>query len=158
MWAFGQHLRVASAETQLTTCDSGVAAIFRRPCRAGSRDTHLVMADVEYIGQLQEIAEVNYGGLCVIVLLCKWIKANYRGHNATMKKDRWGFNLANFCNHSLLDRSLLHFQCMWSKFSSQMHEKIRVGRLYCEEKSEVVECMATLVPLKMEGFFMWVKM
>ena len=96
MWAFGQHLRVASAETQLTTCDSGVGAIFRCPCRAGSRDIHLIMADVEYVGQLQEIVEVNYGGLCVIVLLCKWIKANYRGHNATMKKDRWGFNLANF--------------------------------------------------------------
>ena len=96
MWTFGNHLRVASAETHLTTCDSGVAAIFRRPCRAGQRDQNHVMADVEYVEQVHEIVELNYGGLCVIVLFCSWIKANYRGNNATMRKDEWGFSLANF--------------------------------------------------------------
>jgi len=53
MWAFGNHLRVASAEQHLKTCDSGVAAIFRRPRRSGVRDRNLVVVDVEYIGQLQ---------------------------------------------------------------------------------------------------------
>ena len=96
MWAFGNHLRVASVETHLKTCDSGVAATFRRPCRASLRDRNPVMAEVEYVGQIHEIVELNYGGLCVIVLLCSWIKANYRGSNATMKKDKWGFNLVNF--------------------------------------------------------------
>ena len=96
IWAFGNHLRVASAEIHLTTCDSGVAAIFRHLCRSGPRDRHLVLADVEYVGQVHEILELNYGGLCVIVLLCNWIKANYRGSSATMKKDKWGFNLVNF--------------------------------------------------------------
>lgn len=96
MWAFGNHLRLASAETHLKTCDSGVAAIFRRPCRAGLRDQNHVLADVEYVGQVHEIIEVNYGRLCVIVLFCSWIKANYRGNSATMKRDKWGFNLANF--------------------------------------------------------------
>lgn len=29
-----------------------------------------------------------------------WVKANYRGPNATIKKDEWGFTLANF--HSMI--------------------------------------------------------
>ena len=70
--------------------------MFRCPCRAGPRDRNVVMANVEYVGQVHKIVEVNYGGLCVVVLFCSWIKANYRGNNATMKRDSWGFNLANF--------------------------------------------------------------
>jgi len=54
------------------------------------------MANLEYVGELHDIVEVNYSGLCVIVLLCKWIKANYRGNSATIKKDQWGLTLANF--------------------------------------------------------------
>ena len=53
-------------------------------------------ATLEYIGQIQEIVEVNYGGHCTMVLICEWVKANYRGRNATVKKDEWGFTLANF--------------------------------------------------------------
>jgi hypothetical protein len=51
---------------------------------------------VEYVGELHEIVELNYRGLCVVVLLCKWVKAIYEGHTATVKKDAWGFTLANF--------------------------------------------------------------
>ena len=60
------------------------------------RDRNHVVADVEYVGELHEIVEVNYGGLYVIVHLCSWMKANYKGNNATVKKDQWGFTLANF--------------------------------------------------------------
>ena len=67
MWSFGNHLRVAGVEHHLRTCDSGVAATFRQPWRSGTRNRHLILADVEYVGQLQEIVELNYGGLCVIV-------------------------------------------------------------------------------------------
>jgi hypothetical protein len=70
MWAFGNHIRVAAAETHLKTCDSGVAATFRRPCRAGLRDHNPVIADIEYVGNVQEIVELNYGRLCVVVLMC----------------------------------------------------------------------------------------
>ena len=31
-----------------------------------------------------------------MVLVCDWVKANYRGRTATVKKDEWGFTLANF--------------------------------------------------------------
>jgi len=54
------------------------------------------VANGEYIGQLHEIVELNYGNLCILVLLCKWMKANYDDHTTTVKGDKWGFTLANF--------------------------------------------------------------
>ena len=97
MYAYGQHFRVKSAEeSERSTCDSGVAVVFRQPCRAGRRDNNMVNADLEYIGQISKIVELNYGGHCTVLLVCDWVKANYRGRNATVKKDEWGFTLANF--------------------------------------------------------------
>jgi hypothetical protein len=97
MYAYGYHYRVKNAEESITkTCDSGVATFFSRPCRSGRRDEHLVDANLEYIGQILEIVELNYGRHCTVVLVCDWVKANYRGRNATVKKDEWGFTIANF--------------------------------------------------------------
>jgi hypothetical protein len=97
MYSYGYHFRVKSAEESVnSTCDSGVAGIFRRPCRSGMRDPNPVDANLEYIGQILEIVELNYGRHCVVVLDCEWVKANYRGRNATVKKDEWGFTMANF--------------------------------------------------------------
>lgn len=97
MYAYGYHFRVRSAEGSFSrTCDSGVAAIFRRPCQSGRRDQNPIDASIEYIGQILEIVELNYGRHCIVLLVCEWVKANYRGRNATVKKDEWGFTMANF--------------------------------------------------------------
>ena len=71
MWAFGNHLRVRSVETQLSTCDSGVAVTFLRPCRSGMRDRNPVLARIEYVGNVEEILEVNYEGLFVTIFACR---------------------------------------------------------------------------------------
>ena len=97
MYAYGYHFRVRSAEQSITsTCDSGVAAVFRQPCRSGRQDRNIVNEELEYVGQIDEIVELDYGGHCVVLLVCDWVKANYRGRNATIKKDEWGFTMANF--------------------------------------------------------------
>jgi len=96
MWAFGNHLRVAAVESNLRTCDSGVAATFHRPCRSSVGDTNPVSADIEYVGHVEEIVELDYGGLCVVLLICSWVRANYHGNIALVKKDKWGFSIANF--------------------------------------------------------------
>jgi hypothetical protein len=96
MYAFGYHFRVATAEVSFKTVDSGVAAKFEHPWRSGICDRNPMVAPVEYVGYLKEILEVNYRTLCVTVLVCRWTKANYRGPHATIRKDKWGFTLANF--------------------------------------------------------------
>lgn len=96
MYAFGNHYRVLSSERPLRTRDSGVAATFRQVCRNGTRDGNQVNADVEYVGHIEEILELNYRRHCLVVLVCDFVKANYIGENATVKKDKWGFTLANY--------------------------------------------------------------
>ena len=96
MYAYGYKYRVQSAETSLKTCDSGIAATFVRECRFGIRDQNPVFAPVEYVGSLEEILELNYGTLKQVVLIGTWVRANYRGSAATVKKDEWGLTIANF--------------------------------------------------------------
>lgn len=67
MWAFGAHFRVASFERSLQTCDCGVAATFIRPWQSNARDRNHVEANVEYIGQVEEIVELDYRRTCVVV-------------------------------------------------------------------------------------------
>ena len=96
MYAFGNHYRVLSSELPLKTCDNGVAATFKQVCRNGRRDSNQVTADVEYVGHIEEILELNYRRHCLVVLVCDFVKANYIGENATIKRDKWGFTLANY--------------------------------------------------------------
>jgi hypothetical protein len=71
MYAYGYHFQVKSAEDSITkTCDSGVVAFFHMPCRSGRRDENLVDANLEYIGQILEIVELNYGRHCTVLLVC----------------------------------------------------------------------------------------
>ena len=53
MYAYGYHYRVKSAEENVNrTCDSSIAAVFRKPYRSGRRDQNPVNATLEYIGQI----------------------------------------------------------------------------------------------------------
>lgn len=96
MYAFGNHFRVLSSERPRKTCDSGVAATFTQLCRNSSRDGNPLSAEVEYVGHIEEILELNYRRHCLVVLVCDFVKAIYRGENATIRKDKWGFTLANY--------------------------------------------------------------
>ena len=55
-----------------------------------------MIAPVEYVGHLEEINELEYEGVQQVVLIGTWVRANYRGNSATVKKDEFGFTMANF--------------------------------------------------------------
>jgi hypothetical protein len=96
MYAFGNHIRVRSAEGTLTTCDCGVAATFSQNCRSSVRAKTMKAVNLEYVGWVEEILAVDYGRYELVVLYCNWVMANMVGHNATMKRDEYGFSLVNF--------------------------------------------------------------
>ena len=96
MHAFGNHYRVLSSERPRKTCDSGVAVTFTQLCRNSTRDGNQMNAGLEYVRHIEEISELNYRRHCLVVLVCDFVKANYRGNDATIKKDKWGFILANY--------------------------------------------------------------
>lgn len=96
MYAFGNHIRVRSAQAHLTTMDSGVAATFRQLCRSGLKDRNPRAAELEYVGWVEEILSVDYGHFEVVVIYCNWVVANTKGDGATMKRDEYGFTTVNF--------------------------------------------------------------
>ena len=96
MYAFGNHIRVHSAEGTLTTVDSGVAVIFSPNCQSSVHAKNLKAANLEYVGWVEEILAVDYGRYELVVLYCNWVMANMVGHNVIMKRDDYGFNLVNF--------------------------------------------------------------
>ena len=96
MYAYGNHIRVRSAEVELSTSDSGVAATFSQVCRASRKDRNHTVANVEYVGWVEEIIGVDYGKFELLLLYCKWVQATWSGPRATMKRDKYGFTLVNF--------------------------------------------------------------
>jgi hypothetical protein len=96
MYAYGNHIRVRSAEGELTTSDSGVAATFSQACRSNRKDRNHTVANVEYVGWVEEIIGVDYGKFELLLLYCKWVQATWNGPRATMKRDEYGFTLVRF--------------------------------------------------------------
>jgi hypothetical protein len=68
MYAYGNHICVRRAEVDLTTCDSGVAATFSQSCRASRKDQNHRLANVEYVGWVEEIIGVDYGKFELLLL------------------------------------------------------------------------------------------
>jgi hypothetical protein len=96
MYAFGNCIHVSSAEKHLTTCDNGVATTFDQICILRQNDTRFIITNLEYVGWVEGILELNYRVLKIVVLLCNWVKPNYDGNSATIKCDEYGFTLMNF--------------------------------------------------------------
>lgn len=91
MLAFGNHNRVSNVKEHLTTQNNCiVAAIFEQECVSRPNDRRPMVAKLEYVGWVEEILELNYGILNFVVLLCNWVKANYVGSSAMVKRDEYG--------------------------------------------------------------------
>jgi hypothetical protein len=96
MWAFENHVRMASAKNHLLIVDFGVAATFEQECCSHSKSWNQMLAFIEYVGWIEKIFELDYGRFQTIVLFCNWVVANYFGSIATVKWDEYGFTLVNF--------------------------------------------------------------
>ncbi len=55
MYGFGNHLHISNVEEHLTTCDSGVVAVFEQECIYGPNDQRPMLAKLEYVGWIEEI-------------------------------------------------------------------------------------------------------
>lgn len=98
MWAYGNHYRVV--ETGVVdyhvTFDSGVAQIFAEESTGRGVDGNPVMNQLQYVGVVREILQLQYGAVTPVVFICEWVRASLTGRNRTMKKDEYGFLLVDF--------------------------------------------------------------
>ena len=60
MWSYGQHLRVNRIDMERQTQDSCIISSFRQQLRASARDTHLIEAELGYVGIIVGIYELGY--------------------------------------------------------------------------------------------------
>ena len=91
MSSFGNHFRVDNEVGRShVTFDSGVAAIITQVCRSSRQDQHPVEAELDYVGIVKDIFQVQYGHIPYNVLRCSWIRPNLTGA-PTIKKDAHGF-------------------------------------------------------------------
>jgi hypothetical protein len=93
---FWKPLCVSNGEKHLTTSDSGIVATFEQECVSRPNDQWTILANLEYVGWIEELLAINYGVLNIIVLFYNWVKANYIKSNTTIKRDEYGFTLMNF--------------------------------------------------------------
>jgi hypothetical protein len=96
MYAFGNHLRVANAESHFSTTNLGVIATFEQECRSHSNDCNPIMASLENVGWIEEIWELNYGRFQIVIFLCNWVAVNYEGPSVVVKHNYYKFTLVNF--------------------------------------------------------------
>jgi hypothetical protein len=61
MYAFGNHIRVHSAEGTVTIVDSSVTATFSQNCRSSVHAKNLKAANLKYVGWVEEMLAVDYG-------------------------------------------------------------------------------------------------
>jgi hypothetical protein len=103
MKAYGMHLRCISAKIGKETADSGIAATFRHPSRQTNDNCDLEeLQNVEYVGWIEEIVELDYRRYYVVLLMCDWVKARLSRPNPTIKRDDYGFTTANNSESSLM--------------------------------------------------------
>jgi ABC-type maltose transport system permease subunit len=94
MYAYGNHICVKNAKTNLVTMDSRIVATFTTMCKSSGQYSSPIKAYLEYVGWVEESLELDYGTTCVIVLL--WVKANYKGTRTIMKQYEYGLTFVNF--------------------------------------------------------------
>ena len=95
--AFGYHYRAAESDTAegFRTYDCGIALTCTQACRSSRADGNVVEATLSYVGILREILQLMYQQTPVILFRGSWVPPNEHG-NATLKRDRYGFWMANF--------------------------------------------------------------
>lgn len=64
---------------------------------------------MEYTRWVEEILELNYGILNIVVLLCNWVKTNYIRRSATFTRDEYGFTFVHFTSLILVFRLIFCF-------------------------------------------------
>jgi hypothetical protein len=70
MHVFDNHICVSSAKCQKhLTFDNGVVTTFDHDCRSMPNVQWPILAKLEYVGWVEEILELNYGILKIVVLL-----------------------------------------------------------------------------------------
>jgi len=83
MWAYGHHYRVERVDEKRRSFDCGVMVDFKQPSRASSKDKNVIEGNLQYIGKIQEIIELDYRSFKCSIFKRKW----YESFDRTQRHD-----------------------------------------------------------------------
>jgi hypothetical protein len=72
MWAYGHHFRIEYVDDRHITQHCGVEVVFVHSSRASHRDQNLIEGKLRYIGNIQEILQVDFSLFQCVIFHCKW--------------------------------------------------------------------------------------
>jgi hypothetical protein len=89
-----------------------------------------IVTNLEYEGWMEGILVLNYEVLKIVVLLCNWVKGNYNGSSATIKRDEYAFTLMNCFSLIPISDASFVFPLHINKFFLHHTQRNEVGRLF----------------------------
>ena len=75
MWAYGRHYRVESVDVKRRSFDCGIMVDFKQSSRASSKDKNIIEGNLQYVGKIQEIIELDYRSFKCCIFKCRWYEA-----------------------------------------------------------------------------------
>ena len=75
MWAYGRHYNVERIDLKICSFDCGVMVDFKQSSRASSKDKNIIEGNLQYVGKIQEIIELDYRSFKCCIFKCRWYEA-----------------------------------------------------------------------------------
>ena len=72
MWAYGRHYHVEIIYIKRCSFDYGVMVYFKQSSRASSKDKNIIEGNLQYVGKIQEIIELDYWSFKCCIFKCRW--------------------------------------------------------------------------------------
>ena len=91
----GFHLRTQVADEGKKNQNSGVAVYFDTNSRSSVKDQNPKRSFVRFFGKIRMILQLDFGSFTTILLLCDWFRSDTKGKSASVKQDKYGFQLVN---------------------------------------------------------------
>jgi hypothetical protein len=75
MWAYGLNYHVESVDVKRQSFDYGIMVDFKKFSRPSSKDKNIIEGNLQYVGKIQEIIELDYRSFKCCIFKCRWYEA-----------------------------------------------------------------------------------
>ena len=75
MRAYGWHYRVEHVDVKRRSFDCGIMVEFKQYSQSSSKDKNIIEENLQYVGKIQEIIELDYRSFKCCIFKCRWYEA-----------------------------------------------------------------------------------
>ena len=75
MWAYGRHYRLESIDIKRQSFDCGIMVDFKKSSRTSSKNKSIIKGNLQYVGKIQEIIELDYRSFKCCIFKCRCYEA-----------------------------------------------------------------------------------